>query len=329
MKKKPLVIVILGPTASGKSEWAVRLAKKFNGEVISADSRQVYRGLDIGSGKVEKDSNLSESCKLIADSYCHRGIPHHLLDVADPREQFTVADYKKLAAAKIEEISARGKMPILCGGTGLYIKAVVDNLALPAVPPNPPLRAALAKLSTADLFARIRELDPARAATIDRHNPRRLIRAIEISEAGGGEVESSSDFAFPGDDRSKAELLSAEPYNFLQIGIRVAPEELREKIRIRLFARIREQGMIEEAALLYNNGVPWKRLEELGLEYRYVARYLQNQISREELGEQLELAIWHYAKRQMTWFKRDHRIVWLENYEAAETLVAGAQIGQA
>src|SRR3989344_110021 len=134
MESRPKILVIVGPTTSGKSALAVRVAKQFGGEVISADSRQVYRGLDIGSGKITVEEM--------------RGVPHHLLDIADPREQFSVAEYQKLAGKKVDEILARKKLPIICGGTGLYIRALVDNLVLPPAPPNPALRADLAFLTT-------------------------------------------------------------------------------------------------------------------------------------------------------------------------------------
>lgn len=292
------VLVIVGPTASGKSDLAVKLAKKFDGEVISADSRQVYKGMDLGSGKITKKEM--------------RGVPHHLLDVANPKKQFSAAEYQKLAQAKIQEILSRGKLPIICGGTGFYVQAVVDNLVLPAVPPNKRLRAELCTLSTEELFARLKKLDPTRAKTIDPKNPRRLIRAIEIATALG-KIPS---------------LRSWTPkWEFLQIGLNPPPEVLKKKIRWRILARMKK-GMLEEVVHLHRQGVSWKKLESFGLEYRYLAIFLREhwrdfgdasepfRVKREEIApvlEGLERATWHYVKRQMTWFKRDKRIRWFKS----------------
>ena len=168
---KTKLLIILGPTASGKSDLAVQLAKKYNGEIISADSRQVYKGLNIGTGKITK-KEMS-------------GIKHHLLDVTDPKKVFTVSQFKTLVEIAIADISSRGKLPIICGGTGFYIQAVVDNIILPEVPPNKKLREKLNKKTTTELFEILKKLDNERAKNIDAKNPRRLIRAIEIAEKLG------------------------------------------------------------------------------------------------------------------------------------------------
>ena len=168
-KLKPKILVILGPTATGKSGMAVRLAKKFNGEIISADSRQVYKGLDIGSGKITEKEML--------------GVAHHLLDIANPKRKFSVTDFKEKAEKTIEDILKRSRLPIICGGTGFYIQALVDNLILPEVAPNLSLRKKLEKKTPAELFEILKKLDPKRADSIERQNPRRLIRAIEIAVA--------------------------------------------------------------------------------------------------------------------------------------------------
>jgi len=286
--EKPKIIVIVGPTASGKTALAIKLAKKLNGltgqgEIISADSRQVYKGLDIGTGKVTK--------KEMA------GIPHHLLDVADPKKIFTVADFKKLAEQKIKEIIARGKTPIMVGGTGFYIQVIVDNLILPEVGPNKKLRAKLAVKTTAELFEILKKLDPSRAGEIDRQNPVRLIRAIEIAKTLG----------------KVPPLITARPslavYDFEIIGIKIEQKELNKKIHKRLIERLK-QGMLAEVKKLHAHGLSWKRLEELGLEYRYLARFLRGKITKSEMIERLEKEIIKYSKRQMTWFKRDSRIRW-------------------
>ncbi len=285
MKSKlPKIIVVLGPTAVGKSAVAVSLAKKYNGEVISADSRQVYRGLDIGSGKITK--------KEMAD------IPHHLLDVADPKKRFSVINFKEHAEKAIDEIVARKKLPIVCGGTGFYIDAVVKNIIFPDVPPDERLRKKLAKKSPEELFRMLQKLDRKRAETIDRHNLRRVIRAIEVAETCG-----------------TVPNVSEKPrYNALIIGITLPPDKLRGRINKRLMERLK-QGMVAEVKKLHEKGLSWKRLDELGLEYRFVAQFLRKEISREEMVSKLQTEIYHFSKRQVTWFKRNKDIQWFSPNE--------------
>ncbi len=285
MSTKPKVIAIVGPTASGKSALAVALARKFGGEVISADSRQVYTGLDVGTGKVTKREM--------------EGIPHHLLDVADPKRQYSVARYTKDAQATIQKIITRGHIPVICGGTGFYVDALLLETQIPEVKPNQTLRKRLGKLSTDTLFSMLKKKDPARAKTIDPHNKVRLIRALEIVEALG----------------KVPEMQKAEgPYDVLWIGLALKSEKLKKKIHDRLLSRMK-RGMVSEAKRLHTQGLSWKRMEELGLEYRYLGRYVQGKISKKELLIELEKEIWHYVKRQMTWFKRNKEIQWFEATE--------------
>lgn len=288
MKK---IIAIVGPNASGKSELAVKIAKKFNGEIVSADSRQVYRGMDIGTGKISKKEM--------------QGISHHLLDIASPKRTFTVAQYKKLAEKAIEKILKKGKLPILCGGSGFYIQAVVDNLQIPEVKPDWELRKKLEKKSTKELFEILKKLDPKRAKTIDKNNPRRLIRAIEIVKKTGKPVSA---------------LKKTPKYKTLIIGIKKEKEELKKLIEKRLKKRLK-QGMIKEAENLKKSGLSWKKLESFGLEYKWIAKYLKKEISREEMIKNLQKDIEDYARRQMVWFKKDKRIRWVKNYREAEKLV--------
>ncbi|MEK7163024.1 MAG: tRNA (adenosine(37)-N6)-dimethylallyltransferase MiaA [Patescibacteria group bacterium] len=306
------IIVVLGPTASGKSELAVKIARKFNGEIISADSRQVYYGLNIGSGKVLRD-------KKIPKSYFYKEIPHHLLDVASPKRTFTVAQYQKLAKKALKEIIKRGKIPIICGGTGLYIDALIYDYQLPNVPPQPKLRKQLEKKLTEELFQQLQKLDPRRAKNIDKNNRRRLIRALEIiltTKKPIGILRQAQD------KKSK--------YDFLKIGIKKSPEKLKKLITQRLKKRIK-QGLIEEVKNLHQpfysapaegearqgrrgkQNLSWKRLDDLGLEYRYISRYLRGLISKKEMIEILKKEIWRYTKRQMTWFKKDKKIHWIES----------------
>ncbi len=296
MREKSKILVILGPTASGKSGLAVALAKKFDGEVVSADSRQVYRGLDIGTGKITKRET--------------RGVRHHLLDVASPKRAFTVAQYQKLARRALRNILRHGKLPIVCGGTGLYIDALLHNTAFPAVPPNLKLRRELEKESAEKLFARLRKLDPRRAETIDRHNKRRLIRALEIVLTTGKSIPRHSNI-----------LQNVGMFETLKIGVGLPKEELRKRINARIQNWLRH-GLLREVKNLRKSGLSWKRLDELGLEYRYPALYLQGKISREEMIRKMEVETWRYAKRQMTWFKRDKEIIWTKNKKEAISLAS-------
>jgi tRNA dimethylallyltransferase len=293
-KRKMLekVITILGPTASGKSEIAVNLAKKFKGEVISADSRQVYKGMNIGTGKITKKEM--------------RGIPHYLLDVVSPKKRFDVVQYKKLALKAIEKIFKKGKLPIICGGTGFYIQALIDGIIIPEVKPDYQLRSHLDQLTTEDLFKRLKKLDSKRAKTIDKNNKRRLIRALEIVMKTKKPIP-----------KLKKKPL---PYPVLILGIKKEKEELKKLIKKRLLKRLKK-GMVAEIKRLKKSGVSWKKLEDFGLEYRYVALYLQGKLKYGEMIEKLQKEIEQYAKRQMTWFRKDKRIHWIKNYKEAEKLV--------
>ena len=277
---KSKLIAIVGPTASGKSSLGIYLAQKLKSEVISADSRQVYKGLDIGTGKVTK--------KEMA------GVPHHLLDVVSPKKQFTVDDFTKSASAAAGLIYQSTRIPIVVGGTGLYIDMLTGRMNYPDVPPNEALRAKLEKKTTVQLFAMLQKADPARATTIDRHNPRRLVRALEVAYAIG---------------KSPAPV-SELKYDVLWLGINLGAQKLKANIHKRLLSRMKA-GMLAEAKRLHRYGLSYKRMEELGLEYRYMARLLQGKITHEEFMAELEHAINDYAKRQATWFKRNKDIQWV------------------
>ena len=277
----------MGQTASGKSELAVKLAKKIDGEIISADSRQAYKGLNIGSGKITKKEM--------------RGIRHYLLDVANPKWTFTVSKYQKLAKKAIQKILSKGKMPIICGGTGLYIDALIYDYYLPEVAPQLKLRKELEKLSTEELFRKLQKLDFHRAKNIDENNRRRLIRALEIVLITGKTVPKLKE--------------REVGFDVLKIGIKKSPEELKSLIKKRLLKRLK-QGMIKEVKSLYEKQkISWQRLDDLGLEYRYVSRYLRNIISRKEMIEAIEKESWQYAKRQITWFKMDKNIHWIKGMD--------------
>jgi tRNA dimethylallyltransferase len=285
------LIVILGPTASGKTELAIKLAKNFNGEIVNADSRQVYKGMDIGTAKPTKKEM--------------RGVPHHLLDVASPKRKFTVAQYRKLALKAIERIQKKGKIPFLVGGTWFYIRAVVDGLVIPKVPPDWKLRKKLEKKSPQELYEILKKLDPERAKTIEKENKRRLIRAIEICKKIG---------------KVPPLKFNPLPYPVLMIGIKRAKKELMERIRKRFFEWLK-RGLILEVIKLQKMGVSFKRIEEFGMHYREIARYLQGKISEKEMIENSIGEIQNYAKKQMNWFKKDKRVKWINNYREAEKLV--------
>ncbi|KPJ72590.1 hypothetical protein AMJ48_02995 [Parcubacteria bacterium DG_74_1] len=288
------LITIVGPTASGKSELAVKLAKKFNGEVISADSRQVYKKIDIGTGKITKKEM--------------KGIPHHLLDVAPPKNRFTVVQYRKLTLKAINKTFKKHKVPILCGGTGFYIQAVIDGIVIPEIRPDWELRKKLEKKSVKELYRTLKKLDSKRVKTIEKKNPRRLIRAIEIAKKIG---------RVP--DLKKEPL----PYPVLIIGVKKNKKELENLIKKRFFKWLK-QGFLKEVLKLRNppadKGLSWQRIEEFGIHYRTAAQYLQNKITEKEMLEKSMIELRNYAKRQMTWFKRDKRIHWVKSQKKAEKL---------
>ncbi len=280
------LVVILGTNASGKSELGIRLASHFGGEIVSADSRQVYRRLDLGSGKITPAQAAI--------------VRHHLIDVADVSEYYSLAQYQRAAYSAIDMISSAGKLPFLVGGTGLYISAIVEGYQLVDVPPNDQLRAELEALPVPRLLERLEKSDPAAAGRIDKNNRRRLIRAIEIAAAG--HAPSTAHECRP-------------RYHCLQLGLTWPREILVERIEKRLRERL-ANGMIDEVSGLRSHGVPDLRLEKLGLEYRYITRYLRGELRNlDELRTQLGIAIRQFAKEQVTWFKRDRRIIWLDPFK--------------
>ena len=289
------LITILGPTASGKSSLGIKLAREFNGEIVSADSRQVYRSMDIGTGK-----DLNE----------FRIIPYHLIDIVSPKTDFNLAKYLKLAKRAIADIQRRGKLPILVGGTGLYFQAVVDGYSLSAVKPDKKLRAELEKKSVLELEQMLKKLDPGFQA--DEKNKRHLIRYIEVVK------------------QTKQPLIQAltkrgGDYSCLVLGVTLPRHKLNEKIDGRLIRRLEREGLIEEVVRLRKSGVTWRRLLSFGLEYAFVSRYLRGELNRNELAEKLAVAIHQFAKRQITWLKRWERqgreIVWINTYDQARRLV--------
>lgn len=279
------VLIIVGPTASGKSGLGVEIARRVGGEIISADSRQVYRGLDIGAGKITKREM--------------RGVPHHLLDVASPKRVFTAHDFTMKGRMIITDIHKRNKVPIVVGGTGFYIDALLGGVSLPDVPPDAAFRAKMRVKTAAQLFALLKQKDPSRALGMnesERNNPVRLIRALEIARSLGKNPRPQNN----------------TKYHAQWIGIQPSGDVLEKKITQRLDARLR-QGMVAEARRLHAGGLSYRRMKELGLEYRALARYLQGETSRMEMREELLRDILKYAKRQITYWKRNKNIRWFPN----------------
>lgn len=295
-------MVILGPTATGKTKLAVKLASKFNGEIVSADSRQVYKGMDIGTGKdlddyvVKKQGTRNKEQGVIK-------IHYHLIDVVQPNTEYNLAKYKKAAIRAINDIIKRGKTPFLVGGTGLYISAIVDNYDIPKVGPDKKIRNKLAKIKLEEKVKLLKKLDSTALKFIDVNNPRRLDRALEVCLAGQKFSQT----------RKKKDPL----YDVLQISLTFPKKILNKRIDVRVDVRIK-QGMIKEVQKLHKNGVSWRRLEDFGLEYRMIAQHLQGKLDQQEMIDKLKIAIHQFAKRQMTWFKRDKRIRWVKNYKSAE-----------
>ena len=288
MSGYPKVVAVVGTNASGKSALGVELARRYGAEIISADSRQVFRGLDLGSGKITPEEM--------------QGVPHHLIDVREPNEFFSMADFQRMSYAAIDGILARGHLPMIVGGTGLYVDSVLDGYLLSDREPDLAYRAELEKLTTPQLYDMLLTLVP--DAQVDRNNRNRVMRMIERIHDG--------DDAVPG----------KEPrYRSLRLGVSWPREVLAQRIDERLKMRV-EQGMIEEVQGLMDRGATKEFLLGLGLEYRFITQYLTGAIpDRDEMLRLLAIAIKQFAKRQMTWFRRNPDIVWLD--------MAGDPLGQA
>lgn len=274
MKAKKKIIVVAGPTASGKSDFAVELAKKINGEVISADSRQVYKGLDIGTGKITKEEM--------------KGVPHHMLDVAHIGDDFSVAEYARIAKPIIEDIFSRGNTPIICGGTGQYIDALIYDTEPPKIPPNKSLQEKLEKKTTEELFGDLLAKDPVRAQSIDRHNKVRLVRALEIVHTLGTVPELR-----------EPKLLHETEFYLMH----PSRDTLRDRVIKRLEKRL-VQGMVDEVKRLMDQGYSSDEMKRFGLEYVTIAKMLEGTLTEQEMETELVTKTMQYAKRQQTWNKK-------------------------
>ncbi len=340
--KRTRVIIILGPTSSGKSDLAVKLAKKLEkeiekqSEIISVDSRQIYKDMNLGTGKVEGEWKEVKNFRSLASEkfasekskkfFVYKDISHHLIDFVDPTthsqedKKYSVTNFQKDCLKLIKEISARGNIPILCGGTGFWISAVVDNTIFPEVKPNEKLRKSLEKKSADELFKKLRKKDPDRTKNIDPKNKFRLIRALEICEELG---------AVP-----TTKQKPPKDIDFLQIGLDWPKDKLAKKIKKRLESRWTD-GMIEEVKNLKEKyKMSWEEIQSFGLAYYWIPLYLQNKLTddqkniitnpiqaKEELIKRVYFAEKNYAKRQRTWFKRDKRIIWENDFKKIFSLV--------
>lgn len=305
---KPKAVVVLGPTACGKTKLAVRLALEFNGEIISADSRQVYRYLNLGSGK-----DLADYQFFLKKGGRRRRVrvPYHLIDVVSPKIQFNLAQYQKLATQAFDDVLSRGRLPFLVGGSGLYLDAMIYNYQLPK---NQKSAAAIKKyrqklnqLSLSQLLTKLKKIDPDAYLVIDKKNRRRVTRALEIYYQTGQPKSKQINQRFP-------------DYDFLVLGVKFPLSEIYQRIDQRLDARLR-LGLIAEVKKLRQTGISWRRLDELGLEYRYISYYLRGRLDKQTMKNELRLAIHRFAKRQLTWFKRHPEIIWCENLSSSRQLI--------
>ena len=288
------LIVILGPTATGKTELAIKLARFFNGEIVSADSRQIYKGMDIGTNKV-----------------FYKDFPQYLIDVVRPDQEFTVANFKRRAIKIIKDIQKRGKVPFLVGGTGLYIKAIVDNLQIPKVKPDKNLRKKIEKeikrRGLDFVWKKLLKLDPGAEEFVQKDNPRRVIRALEVC------LKTKKRF-------SELRKIGKPLFDILQIGLKISRQSLYRRINQRVEKMIKD-GLVNEVKNLLRKYSPTLPAMS-GIGYKEIINFLQGKIAFKEAIEEIKKNTRRFARRQITWFKKDKRIHWVKNYQEAKKLVS-------
>jgi len=303
LPEKNKIVVILGPTASGKTGIGVKLAYELNGEIVSADSRQVYRGMDIGTGKDLCEYSFKVEGREV-------DIPYHLIDIADPNEFYDLARFQKDAYEAIDDILSRGKLPIVVGGSGLYLQSVVDGYVMSDTSSDEELRESLEEKTKEELFSELEGINSKFANSLnnsDKNNKRRLIRYLEINKLGSQPKKS-------------------EPrYDCLLLGLAWPREVIRERIYKRLIDRFEKEDMVGEVERLNDSGVSWQRLFKFGLEYKFIAKYLNEEMTYDEMVEKLDIAIGKFAKRQMSWFRRWEEqgavIDWIKGLDEAKNKV--------
>ncbi len=291
----PRIVCIVGPTASGKTALGIRLAKKFRGEIVNADSRQIYKDFTIGTGKPEGKRGVYEGHRAFLVS----GIPHYLMDFLDPRQTFSVVEWREKAVEAIRGIVKRNHLPIVVGGTGLYLSALIDNFDFPKVPPNLTMREAIEKKPLADLVQILLKLDPEAEQVVDLKNPRRVIRALEVSTLTGQPFTKQKSVAQP-------------QFNAFQIGIRWSRPDLYARIDAQIEDMVR-RGWIEEIRAQLARGVPENAPAMSSIGYREMLKCLKDELPMRAAVETTKRAVHKYAKRQETWFRRDIRIRWVKN----------------
>ncbi len=289
----PKIVFVVGPTAVGKTDVGIFLAKKFNGEIINADSRQVYKEMNIATAKPARDDEKNRQKNFVS-----QGVVHHLVDFVKPKEDFTLSHFKDQANKAITEILSRGKLPIVVGGTGLYVWALVDNLDIPKVAPNLKFRKSFEEKSLDELVKLLHNIDVEAAKKIDLKNKRRVLRALEVA------ISSGESFA-------RQTTKSAPIYDCFQIGLACPREDLYHRINIRVDKQM-EDGLLEETKKLSQKYL-WQLPSMSSIGYKQLGFYLRGEMNLEEAIELLKRDTRRYAKRQMSWFKRDKRIVWVAN----------------
>jgi len=297
------LVVILGPTAAGKTSWSLQLAQHFGGEIISADSRQVFKKMNIGTAKVPGEWKWNG----LRRTYLVEDIAHHLIDFLDPGKSFTLTQFRDLAVKYIKLVHKQNHIPLLVGGTGLYIQSVVDNYIIPKVPPNKKLRKSLEEKSLKDLHDLLKKMDPDAAKVIDAKNKRRLVRALEVC-------------IFTGKPFSKQKLKGEQLFNVLLIGIDVPREILYQRIDLRVDNMI-EEGLVQEIKSLIKQKYSWELPSMNGVGYKELRSFIENRGTLEESIEMLKKNTRRLARKQMTWFRKDTQIEWVTTYEQAKNRI--------
>jgi tRNA dimethylallyltransferase len=293
-KGKPLILIV-GPTAVGKTALSLALAERFGGEIVSADSRQIYRCMDIGTAKATREEQSR--------------VPHHLLDVASPDEWYTVAQFQDAAMQAITEIHARGRLPFLVGGSGLYVRAVAEGLQIPRIPPSPELRAELEAVQPDALAERLRALDPDAAARIDPRNVRRVIRALEVCLLARQPI-------------SEQQTRSGPDFSMLWVGLTLPRPELYQRIDARVDCMM-ESGLVDEVRALAAHGYSWDAPAMTGVGYRQIGAHLRGECSLQDAVQEIKRATRRFVRQQSNWFRlADPRIHWFQSDALAERSAA-------